>query len=230
MSARVSQGDEFPSRYAYGDRPMREEIVETIGARGDGAAIVTRNRYGSLVLNTARLLFLDVDLPPAKGGLARLFGRGQPPEAQALEKLREGLRANSDATFRLYRTAAGLRALAVDREFTPEDAATERLMAATGTDVAFMRLCRVQKSFRARLTPKPWRCGVSAPPGEFPREDSGTRARFDDWLARYEQASTGHATCRFLEQVGEGRPLAAIAPLVERHDRVTRANEELKLA
>src|SRR5436853_4292927 len=55
---RVRRGERFPEHYAYADRPLREEVVESLGDR----AAITRNRHGALVLNTSRLLFLDVDL------------------------------------------------------------------------------------------------------------------------------------------------------------------------
>jgi hypothetical protein len=43
-----------PSRaYAYGDRPLREEIVRSVDGDGERAAVVTRNSFGCLVLNTA---------------------------------------------------------------------------------------------------------------------------------------------------------------------------------
>lgn len=213
--------------YEYAARPLREEILQTLGA----GAVLTRNRYGSVVLNTAGLLVLDVDLPPARGfqWLGRLFGRRDPLEP-ALDRLREGLRAAAPAsTFRLYRTAAGLRALALDREFDPAADETRALMERTGTDPAFTRLCRLQQSFRARLTPKPWRCGCPNPPGEYPRV-AELGARFSGWCERYAAAIAGHATCRFLETVGTRAALPEFAPMLELHDRATRCTEALPLA
>src|SRR6266404_5578463 len=64
MAARIASGQGFPERYAYPGRQVREEIVEEIKSPlGDVAAAVTRNAYGSLVLNAARVLFIDIDLP-----------------------------------------------------------------------------------------------------------------------------------------------------------------------
>jgi hypothetical protein len=97
--------------------------------------VITRNSYGAQVLNTARVLFLDIDVPPpsAFDGLRRLFG-GKGARQAALERLREALRAYGKATFRLYETAAGYRALAIDREFDPAGDEAAALMKATGTD------------------------------------------------------------------------------------------------
>ncbi len=232
---RVRRGDPFPDRYAYGTRPLREEILERFdGPAADApVAVVTRNRYGARVLNTARLLFLDVDLPPAGlfDRLRRVFSSGpSAAERSALERLRKALTDYGRASFRVYRTAAGFRAIALDRDFDPAGEEAQALMKASGTDPAFMRLCMVQKSFRARLTPKPWRCECALPPGEHPRSDSAMKQRFADWLQAYEAASARYASCRYVETVGDRRAKGQAETLVVLHDRITRCEESLPLA
>jgi hypothetical protein len=235
FSQRVQQGMELPRGYAYGDRPLREEIVQEIQGRdGEMAALVTRNSYGSLVLNTAGAMFVDVDLPETPEGpsfLGRLFGKGGPsPEEAAQGRLREGLQRASSGSFRIYRTAAGFRVLATDRVYDPRSAETQALMTSVAADPSFVQLCRVQQSFRARLTPKPWRCGQRLPPGRHPREDSSERARFSTWLASYDQACQPRATCRFVESVGPGWVGQEIQPILDLHDSATRAGAALPLA
>ena len=229
---RVRRGEPFPDKYAYGSRPLREEILETVGD-GEPRAILTRNRYGATILNAARLLFLDVDLPEDGGDgglLGRLFNKGKPEDA-ALAKLRDALNNAGKGRFRLYRTAGGFRAIAVDRAFDPAGKEAQDLMKATGTDPFFVRLCLAQKSFRARLSPKPWRVDLKPPPGEYPR-DEDQQSSFDAWLAEYEEACKGYATCRYLETAGRPGMVEqpADAELVELHDRATRATEALPLA
>ena len=64
LIGRVQQSLELERSYAYGTRPLREEIIQEIHSRaGDITGIVTRNSYGCLVLNTAEAMFVDVDLP-----------------------------------------------------------------------------------------------------------------------------------------------------------------------
>lgn len=232
---RIRQGESFPFEYGYLSRPPREEIVQTLAAAPDDApyGMVTRNRYGALVLNTARLLFLDVDIPRPDFmlQLRRFFVPSIPSPSEAvLAKLRAALRQYGKATFRLYRTASGLRALAVDREFEPAGEEAAALMKATGTDPWFIRLCSAQKSFRARLTPKPWRCGSGLPPGEYPHADEASRKAYADWLQRYQSAGAKYATCRYLETIGSASPRGDAAKLIALHDKHTRCSESLPLA
>ena len=49
--------------YDYLECPLREEIVDTFKDGDDQVAVLTRNRYGSLVLNSASTCFADVDFP-----------------------------------------------------------------------------------------------------------------------------------------------------------------------
>lgn len=233
LAARAEAGDAYPERYPYGARPLREEIVEEVRSGNDVAGIVTRNGYGALVLNARQALFIDVDRPetPGPGLLGRLFGKpASAGDDAALTRIRDALRAASDASFRIYATAGGYRVLATDPIFEPGQPPAESLMAATGADPMFIQLCRAQRSFRARLTPKPWRCGARVPPGQHPREDGEAQGEFARWLDTYERACAGKAVCRLVDEVGWHRVQAEIRPILERHDEVTRVNEPLPLA
>ena len=230
---RIQSRKPFPHGYEYEGRPLREDVLQTLEAADSNATIgiVTRNRYGAHVLNAEQLLFLDIDLP-SRGLFAwfrQLFSRAT-PEQRALVNLREALRNHGGATFRIYRTASGFRVMAVDRSFDPTSPETQDLMRVTRSDPAYARLCRSQKCFRARLTPKPWRCGVGKPPGEFPRSTRDEENAFAGWLREYEQASTRFATCRYLETIGSGRASGDTRRLQDLHDRVTRCEEPLPLA
>lgn len=230
---RIRRGEPFPEKYGYGNRPLREEILQKF----DGAtprepvAILTRNGYGAQILNAARLLFLDIDFGPPSvvQRILRIFG-GVSLEVTALIKLRDALQRYGRATFRIYRTAFGLRAMAIDREFDPTGREVQDLMQVSATDPAFARLCRAQRSFRARLTPKPWRCNCSVPPGQHPRVEGEIRQRFATWLSEYEKASMRYSTCRYLETIGGGSAKGDAKRLLEIHDRATRCNESLLLA
>jgi len=231
VMARVEGGDPLPDRYPYGVRALREEIIEQVD-RGDGAApaIVTRNSYGSLVINTPDVMFVDVDVAePRRGFLGGLLSRARSSAEDRWRAIAEQITQVTSSTFRIYATAGGYRLFATERLFAPGSGQAERIMESVGVDQAYLQLCRAQKSFRARLTPKPWRAGHTAAPNQFPR-DPREQAEFDGWLAKYEQRCAGRATCTYLGDAGTGRVAATVSPILRLHDERTRALESLPLA
>lgn len=134
---------------------------------------------------------------------------------------------------RLYRTPAGLRVMATHAVFRPDAAETMACFNALGADARYAALCRNQQCFRARLTGKPWRMGVNAPPGPrpgvwpVPAEQLPQR---ESWTRNYDAAASGYAACTFLYALGNSRVAAAVAPVLELHDRACRAHEPLPLA
>jgi hypothetical protein len=152
------------------------------------------------------------------------------PTAAPLRKLRGWTASHPEWRVRVYRTAAGLRYLVTHAPFSPTDAAAQSAMTALGADPHYVRLCRAQKSFRARLTPKPWRIGMAAPTVAFPYEDAAAEREMREWQARYTQASQGTGTCRFLEEIGGGAEHPDIAAVRELHDDMSRATSGLPLA
>jgi hypothetical protein len=234
VAERAARGEPLRS-YAYGERDLREEVLQRV----DGSAAVTRNAFGCLVLNTARAMFVDVDLPPATGGgsLSRLWKRlvggseaPSDPAAQALARLEAWVAARPGSGFRIYRTYGGLRYLATAELFEPGSAEAEAALAALGCDPLYVRLCRAQKSFRARLTPKPWRCGLGQPPSRYPHESAERAEAFRAWLAGYEVACASLATCAYVTSVGSDRVHPDVAPLVTLHDEATRSASGLAIA
>jgi hypothetical protein len=190
-----------PDRYGYANRPLREERVE----EQPGYA-VTRNAYGALVLNTERAMFVDVD-----------FHDDPSQEPGALDSLR-GLATQHGLGTRIYRTAGGLRGLVTSATFDPKAPATMALLKEVGCDPLYIRLCQAQASFRARLTPKPWRLEMRPPSVRWPFEDEDVEARFAEWLRGYDQKSRGHAVCTLVEHAGPQTIDAAVAPVVALHD------------
>ncbi|MBW3569921.1 MAG: hypothetical protein KY467_02330 [Gemmatimonadetes bacterium] len=282
IADRVRSGAGFPERYAYGDRPLREEVVREIPATGGvdaPDAAITRNSYGALVLNASRAFFIDVDEARADGGQAsgappsfsaadpmavarEVLDRlplpagiksivggflgprpaqpaaaptAPPPAAPAaggpaLDRLRRWVASHPEWRVRVYRTSAGLRYLVTHDVFSPTAPETMAAMNALGADPQYIKLCQVQKTFRARLTPKPWRIGVPNPPVGFPYEGAAEEAEMRQWEARYDAASRTRATCQFVEEMGSGAEHPDVAPLRALHDEHTRATSGLPLA
>jgi hypothetical protein len=231
---RIHEGGMGDAGYGYRRTLVREPIVKEIaGADGETVGFVSRNHYGCLVLNAAGALFIDVDVPPdtiARRVWSLVRGSSNSPEAKSLAAIRAALAAYPIDGFRIYRTAAGYRVLGISRVYEPTDNATQVLMRAVGTDRAFLALCRAQKCFRARLTPKPWRIGVDRPAFTFPSDDPGDAAAVAEWVATYEPACSDWATCRFVEQVGSSSVHADVRPILQAHDAATCATSDRRLA
>jgi hypothetical protein len=231
-----------PDRYLYGDRPLREEIVdEWRNADATTYAAITRNSYGCQVLNTASVMFVDVDLPELslretfKHALKRLFGNRGPTlrEQQgidAIAKVEEMIQADARGGVRVYRTRGGLRYLLTHSHANPGAESTLMAMEALDADPLYVRLCKTQECFRARLTPKPWRCGVSALHVSYPWRDGDAEEQARDWIEKYQQKTKGFATCTFLKHLGHSRVDEEIARVVDFHDDMTGAGSRLDLA
>lgn len=162
--------------FYYPFRVVNEEILRTIGEKSSQQAIITRNKYHCQVLNTAQLMFVDIDVdvsdikPPSF--LSKILFRSSQvieenkrKEKQRYEavisRVEDFARKQSDGFddigFLIYRTFAGYRVIVSSRPLEPRDEDTHKIFDALGTDPLYQSLCRSQNSFRARLTPKSWR-------------------------------------------------------------------------
>ena len=240
LAERFAAGDKLRHGYGYPDRQLREPVLREIKAPGgEIAAVITRNSYGALVLNTARIMFVDVDLPEPKtalgGWLKKLFGKPEPSAAlitndSVMARAAAWSQRHPGWGWRVYRTKAGLRLLATHALFEPESASAEEVFDGLGADPLYRRLCRTQKCFRARLTPKPWRCGFKNPPGRWPWPDAKAEARYKDWEARYQKACRNYATCGLAATPGSQQIDPTVQLIVSIHDDMTLAESNLDLA
>lgn len=241
----------------YPARRLPEELLEEIHApNGALIAAITRNRYGAAVLNTDAVLISDIDLPassrpPARGKrglLSRLFGGGgadaaAEPDPDALglpgpgergdaharivQRIEGFAQAHPELGMRSYRTRNGFRVLLTGAGAEPTGDRAQELMAELHSDRLYMLLSRVHDSYRARLTPKPWRIEVD----RF--EQLGSRTAQDsvhtDWVERYRAASREVAVCRLLTATGPA-PTEVEQQIIDLHDRATRHDSGLALA
>lgn len=136
-------------------------------------AWLTVNSYNALVLNTNNMLVADIDFGDAR--INRHAGAMDCDDVLAnlgdLEKLDENWFGFPDPdednddflfafqTYRVYRTHSGCRVICTSATMPWEDMGwlAERFMQFLRGDPDYIQLCRVQKCYRARLTPKPWR-------------------------------------------------------------------------
>ncbi len=169
------------------------------------------NHYNAIILNTRNMLIADVDF--GDGRLSR-FADAKDCDG-VLENLgelalldKERMRFShfsfADQTYLLYRTHSGCRVICTS-VCVPWDEmgwAAERFMRFLGADPEYVQLCGIQKCYRARLTPKPWRCG-----------------------------DVNHV-CRFEDKVGSGEVHPDLKAQLQLHDEMTlrESNEESFLA
>ena len=243
VASAVASGQAKQQKYFYGDRPLPEPVIQEF-QQGDAepSAVVTRNVYGALVLNARDLMFVDIDRDHSRsaqgsggglvGGIMSLFSKSasaapaESPMAAEVRRIAEG----RDIGVRLYKTAGGYRAMITSRIFRAASPESESLLKEFGSDPLYVRLCRVQESFRARLSPKPWRCNSRTPPVQFPFETSADQQAFRDWEAGYSEKASRHATCEYLAALGPAQPLAGFSNLIAFHDEQTKAFSGLPLA
>ena len=202
---------------------IREEIVCEIDAHN----VITRNRYGALVLNTESLTILDID-QHRKSFLEALGFRERDNKAAILEDL-EKLAARPEYAslgFRVYETLKGMRAIVTGAYFDPVSADGRALLERTHSDPLFAKLCVKQKCYRARLTPKPQRIKQKAIRYRWPM-DAETLASARQWVREYESRSQEFATCHYARTLGKQH---AVTEIISIHDEETRARSRLALA
>ena len=241
LAERVQRGD-IPTRHNgyYPGRPFREQMLKEIkNSAGETIAVITRNSYGCLVLNTSRVMFVDIDLPEPKrsggGLLKKLFGRPEPkppenPQNSALIKVENWTRNNDGWSWRIYRTRAGLRLLATHTLFDPEAVGSNGVFNSLGADPLYTQLCKTQKCFRARLSPKPWRCGVFDKPDRWPFLTPKAEAQFQKWEKQYQAESANWATTALIRKLGTGDIHPDVQTIISIHDESTRAESKMELA
>ncbi len=147
-------------------------------------------------------------------------------EAIAREKIVAFVAANRTWNLRLYRTPAGYRVVATHQTFDPRSDEVRLFFNALSVDPVYVRMCTRQNCFRARLTAKPWRAGIPdhirPRPGVWPVREESMPIRMA-WIARYEQKASGFAACRYVESMGSGRVDSSLRPVIDMHDRESRA-------
>jgi hypothetical protein len=236
VAQKILRGEPL-DRYGYSDRPMREEIKEAIqNPFRSEVAVVTRNAYGALVLNAGNAMFIDIDIPgmdkPRKVGL---FGGGKEssipdPYLPSIRNVEEWAGRHPEYGIRIYATFAGLRCLILNTVFEPKSEQADGILRDLQSDPLYIRLCKAQECFRARLTPKPWRSGMRQPRYRYPWENPRVEAEYRQWEKQYDAATSKYSTCRLVKQLGARDVHPDIEPILSYHDRLTRVESNLPLA
>jgi hypothetical protein len=154
-------------------------------------------------------------------------------EAIAYRRLERFLADQPDWSVRVYKTPLGLRLLATHRLFDPLEQEVVKSFQRLEVDVLYARMCERQRCFRARVSAKPWRAGVTdhlqPRPGVWPVQAERMRER-GAWVARYELAAKSFSACRYVQTLGSGRVHPTIKSVIELHDRLSGATTNLPIA
>jgi hypothetical protein len=231
--ARKERGEKLGS-YPKDGVPLREEVIQEIQDRGNARiAVITRNAAGCLVLNTANVMFIDIDFdyaPYLRGSLSGcltalftgFFGRSSQDtrtlEERALDHIRTWHSNYSNWTIRIYRTKRGFRLLVTHNLFNPTAEAVQQVMRDLGADNRYRLLCAAQSCFRARLTPKPWRIGLKRPSVRYPWETPQQELVQRNWEETYHQTIGNYAVCTLVETLGTTQPHLEAKQIIEIHD------------
>lgn len=154
------------------------------------------------------------------------------PEAVSIRRVERFIQAHPQWNMRIYRTPAGLRLLATHKKMDPLDPIALQAFQSLGTDPIYVQMCLKQNCFRARVSPKPWRIGLSRhipsqavwPVPEFFADQRKA------WQKEYDYRSTEFASCRFLKEVGSGIIDPGVHSVQLIHDELCQANSQLPLA
>jgi len=179
-----------------------EPVVKTL-FRGNGIeapqvmATVTVNRYKALVLNTDKMFIADIDKlkQPLETASSSYF--------DTLNLNYRDLPSIEDLSFRVYRTFAGYRLLLTsDVSWGLINIA---LLDHFLSDPKYVAMCQVQKCYRARLSPKPWRLGIVKP-----------ESTINYTLPK-------QRVCKLVAVLGSGYIHPHLSQLVHYHDKKTKA-------
>jgi hypothetical protein len=240
--ARKERGEKL-AHYPKDGRPLREEIIQDVMLGSERVAVITRNAAGCLVLNTARVMFVDIDFVNApylqgsfKGCLtafiASWFGKAdtRSPEEHALDYIRTWHENHNDWGMCIYRTKRGFRLLVTHDVFNPTSAAVQQAMEELGADKRYKLLCASQSCFRARLTPKPWRINLQKPVTRYPWETPEQELLQREWEEKYHQVIGNYAVCKFIASLGNATIHPEAAHIIQIHDQYVLSGQEKPLA
>ncbi|MSR81186.1 MAG: hypothetical protein EXS11_10740 [Gemmataceae bacterium] len=172
--------------------------------------------------------------PMVTGPIHQLFlGNRGGAKQVGLDRIRHFATEHPEWNLRVYETPAGWRTLALHKTFQPNEPAVVSFFQAVGADPIYVRMCKNQNCFRARVSPKPWRIGINHPlrprPGVWPIAEDKLPARAQ-WVEKYDQLAPQFASCRFFEALGS----STLAPEAEQvrflHDKLCQADSNLPLA
>lgn len=192
----------------------------TMGMLLHSVRVVVIIMLAGMLFSIHLALWLSRVMLKAKGGA----------HAAARKKIEEFLKQHPQWGMRLYQTPAGMRILVTHSTFDPEDTAVLKFFKAIGTDKIYQRMCMNQQCFRARVSAKPWRAGISNHmPGSWPPTPDRAQLR-EAWVTLYESRAEHYAACRYIGMMGGGIIHPDVLPVQQWHDDLCRATSNQPIA
>lgn len=191
-------------------------ILEPIESTLNADNIITRNRYGALVLNTTSLCFVDVDTFENKGFLGKFFSL-KSPEQRLLHAVKQLTAKQKEMSARVYRTARGWRVILQAPGLTINSTLMSELFNYLQADELYTRLCLQQQCWRARISPKPFEQDL--PPFPQLTDSENARAQMADWVQAYNRSTSHYGVCRLVACYGPEMQ----DPILDMHDQATKA-------
>jgi len=152
------------------------------------------------------------------------------PEQQVLKSIRNFSQHHPTWHLRTYRTPKGYRVLVMHQVFDPRGEEAQLLFNALQADPNYVRMCKNQNCFRARISPKPWRIGIEALRlGVWPVKEERMIDR-EIWVNEYQARAKKYASCKFIEQLGSQMVHAKAKRVQSTHDQYCNANINLEIA
>ena len=183
-----------------------------------------------VILAFLALVFTNVISKTLHAAIQKASG-GQ--ERAARNRIDRFLAQHPEWNLRLYRTPAGMRVLATHRTFSPGDPEVAECFRELHADSVYIAMCRNQECFRARVSAKPWRIGITTHmrprPGVWPIAPERMPMR-NAWIAEYEAAAKNFAACTLLESIGSGAMNLEAKAVLELHDELCAATSNRPIA
>ena len=190
----------------YDGLPLGEYVVleepEVCGFthNGETVGIVTQNSYNANILNAENMLIVDVDTNTDGDSDCHRDAAIVRSNDIAIAALEYAVAQDESLGFRAYETANGLRYICTTKE-AGDIKDRWRLMQSLYSDPLYIRLCKFQETYRARLSIKPWR-------GNDGEE----------------------AVCRYIGTYGNDRIIEPFEQMIEYHDSATIGEDGVDLA
>jgi hypothetical protein len=210
--------------YQYSNGYIKEEVLDEFSSNGEVIGIISRNYYGAKILNSNAVFFGDIDIKPKSSFFSKLlnfFGKKENTKNTVINAIKHVQEQNNQYSFKVYETFAGLRVVITNKIFSANSKEVDNLFKLLNVDPLYAKLCKNQACFRARLTPKPWRIGVSYPTPEtrYPRKNQNFEKTYLNWLNKYEQISQKYCVVKEVASFGSHPEHPQVTKILAIHNK-----------